>query len=540
MLGLKYRLTMIDFLNSQPLMTLLVVISLGYFIGQIKIKGFSLESSAILFVALAAGHFGLKIPDIFKSLGLALFIYSIGLQAGPKIPILFKKEGMGLNLLAFLVVALGALLTAVGIFFFNFGRDISIGIFAGALTSTPGLATAYEATQTGTTSIGYGIAYPVGVIGVILFIKFLPLLLKTNIPESEKKEQDTLDREQPQVINQLIEISNPNVYGKSIKALKFRALSDCVISRLVSGDKVEVPDGNTVLQEGDIVRVVGREENIEGAVLFLGHSTDKKIPTGHLDIKRFVVTNKKLVGKKIKDLKIRMRYEANITRVGRFGLELIATPDLELHWGDRVSVVSEIRFMDALKHYFGDDIKKAEEGNVFSVILGIMIGISIGLIPVSIGKFFSIKLGLTGGILMAGLILSNRKRLGPIVWRVPFNIINFMREMGLIFFLAAVGTKAGESFLAVIRENGLPMLLWSAVITTVPMFTVLFLSLKKFHLNLFQLFGLLPGSMTSTPGFATATTITSSPTPAAIYATVYPVAMIAMIIWVKILVLIPF
>jgi putative transport protein len=253
-----------------------------------------------------------------------------------------------------------------------------------------------------------------------------------------------------------------------------------------------------------------------------------------------VVTNRQLVGKKIKDLKIRMRYEANITRVGRFGVELPATPDLELQWGDRVSIVTENRFMNDLKSYFGDDIKKVNEGNVFSIILGIMSGILIGLVPVSIGKLFSIKLGLTGGILLAGLILSNRGNLGPIVWRVPFNIINFLREWGLIFFLAAVGTQAGENFFGVIRENGFLIVFWAAVITMVPMFIVVFLSLKKYRLNLFQLFGLIPGSMTSTPGFATATTITDSPTPAAIYATVYPAAMISMIIWAKILVLIPF
>jgi len=531
---------MIEFLNSQPLLALLVIISLGYFIGRVKIKGFSLESSAILFVALAAGHLGLKVPDIFKSLGLALFIYSIGLQAGPKIPILFKKEGMNLNLLAFLVVTTGALLTALGILLFKFNRDISIGIFAGALTSTPGLASAYEATQSGATSIGYGIAYPLGVIGVILFIKLLPLLLKINIPEAEKKEQEALDQEQPQVINQLIEVSNPNVFGKSIKALKFRALSDCVISRLARGDLVEVPDGDTILQKGDIVRVVGKEEHIDGAVLLLGQATDIKIPTGDLDLERFVVTNRELVGKKIRDLKVRMRYEANITRVGRFGVELPATPDLELHWGDRVSVVSENRFMNDLKSYFGDDIKKVNEGNVFSIILGIMLGILIGLVPVSIGNIFSIKLGFTGGILLAGLILSNRSNLGPIVWRVPYNIINFIREWGLIFFLAAVGTRAGENFFGVIRESGLLIVLWAAVITVVPMFIVVFLSLKKYRLHLFQLFGLIPGSMTSTPGFAVATSITDSPTPAAIYAAVYPVAMISMIIWAKILVLIPF
>jgi len=531
--------SMIDFLNSQPLLLLGVIVSVGYLLGHIKIKGFALESSAVLFAALAAGYLGLRVPEIFKLLGLALFIYSIGLQAGPKIPLLFKKEGMGLNILAFGVVAIGALLTALGILFFHFGKDISIGIFAGALTSTPGLASAYEATQSGVTSIGYGIAYPIGVIGVILFIRLLPLMLKTDIQRAEKTEQETLEQEQPPLINKQIEISNPNIFGKPVKSLNIPAIFGCIISRLVRGESVEAPSGSTVLREGDIVRVVGKEENIDGVVLMLGHLTNKEIPGGELDMRRFVVTNRGLVGEKIKDLNMRMKYEANITRVGRYGIDIPATADLKIEWGDRVSVVAEHRWMEELKRFFGDDIKKADEGNIFSIILGITLGILIGMVPFSIGKILSFKMGITGGILLSGLFLGNRGRLGPIVWRVPFNIINFIRELGLIFFLAAVGTRAGENLIDVIGKNGLPLVLWGVVITIVPMFVVLFLSIKKFRLNIFQLFGVIPGAMTSTPGFAAATSITNSQTPAAIYATVYPVAMISMILFTKILVMIP-
>jgi putative transport protein len=531
---------MIELLNSQPILLLLVIVCIGYFIGQVKIKGFSLESSAILFVALAAGHWGMQVPEIFKLLGLALFVYSIGLQAGPKISILFKKEGMALNLLAFSMVSAAALLTAIGILIFHFSRDISIGIFAGALTSTPGLAAAYEATQSGATSIGYGIAYPVGVIGVILFIKLLPLALKTDIPQAEKIEEETLRQEQPIVTNRLIEITNANVCGKAMRILNITGMTGCVLSRLARGDRVEVPNGETVLQKGDIARVVGMEENIEQAVLLLGQATDKKIPEGKLDMRRFVVTNRKLVGVKIKDLKLRLKYEGNITRVGRSGMEIPATPDLRIEWGDRVSVVAEHRWMDDLKNLFGDDIKRADEGNVFAIFLGITIGILIGMVPFSIGKVLSIRMGLTGGILLSGLFLSNRGRLGPIIWRVPFNIINFIRELGLIFFLSAVGTRAGENLFEVIEKNGLPLMLWGVVIMLAPMLTVLILSIKIFRLHIFQLFGLIPGGMTSTPGFATSAAITQSQTPTEVYAAVYPVAMIAMIVWAKILAAVPF
>jgi len=530
---------MINFLNSQPLLCILVIISLGYLMGHLRFKGFSLESSAILFVALLAGHLGLTVPGIFKSLGLALFIYSIGLQAGPSIHILFKKEGMGLNLLAFLIVVFGAIFTVLGILIFGFEKNISIGIFAGALTSTPGLATAIEATRSSATSIGYGIAYPVGVIGVIIFIKFLPIMMRITIPEAEKKEREALEQDHTPVVNRLIRVANLNVIGKKIKDLNFTAITGCVISRLVRGENEEVPTGETLLQKGDILRIVGQEDKIDGAMLLLGYATDKKIPAGTLDMARFVVSNKQLVGKTLGELKLRLLYEANITRVSRSGIDIPASRDLKLEWGDQIWVVAEKHWMDKIKQFFGDDIQKTSEGNVFAIILGITLGILIGMIPVSIGSL-SFELGMTGGILLAGLLLSNRGRLGPIIWRVPYPIINFLREVGLIFFLATVGTSAGENLGAIIQKNGISLLLWGAVVTIMPMFLALLVSRWKMGLSIFQLLGLIPGGMTSTPGFATAVTLTRSQTPAAIYAAVYPVAMIAMILWTKILVLIPF
>jgi putative transport protein len=519
---------------------MMVIVSVGYLLGHIKIKGFRLESSAILFIALAAGHYGMEVPELFKFFGLSLFIYSIGLQAGPKVSMLFKKEGKELNILAFSIVTIGAFLTALGVLIFGFSKEISVGIFAGALTSTPGLASAYEATQSGTTSIGYGIAYPIGVIGVILFIKFLPLILGKDIKKEEEKENKRLQKDQVPVINRLIEISNPNVFGKSIRTINLSAITGCVISRLLRNNSVEVPRGNTVLEKGDIVRVVGAEDKVAGAVMLLGHSSETKIPRSELDMARFVVTNPKLVGKKIKELKVRMKYEANITRVGRSGIDIPASPDFKIQWGDRISVVAEHHWLDDLKKYFGDDIKKANEASVFSVFLGITIGILIGMIPFSIGKILSFKMGITGGILLSGLVLGNRGRLGPVVWRVPFNILNFIRELGLVLFLSAVGSQAGKHLLEIIQTNGILLFLWAALVMAIPMLLILLLSTKIFNLNILQLLGLVPGGMTSTPGFATASSITLSQTPSTIYATVYPVAMLAMILWTKILILIPF
>jgi putative transport protein len=527
----------IDYFNQNPVLLLMLVASAGYFLGQIRIKGFALESSAILFVALLAGHLGLIVPETFKILGLVLFIYSVGLQAGPKARILLKKEGMVLNLLAMGTITIGALLTLSGQWLFNLEKNISIGIFSGALTSTPGLASAYEATGSRLTSIGYGIAYPLGVLGVILFVRLLPYLLKQPVREEERKEREQREKNTDLVISRQVEITNPNVVGQSIGELKFLKFTGCVISRLLQEGNVLVPSVSTRLQRGDVVKIVGVLENIEQAVLLLGRFSERHLPGGNLELGRFVLTNRELVGKKIRDLNIRYTRDANITRITRSGIDLPALPDFSLQWGDRISIVAEKEFMSDLKSFFGDDIKKAEEANVFSMVLGIALGIVIGLIPVAIGRIFSFKLGLTGGILISGIFFSNRARLGPVVWRIPTNIVHFIRELGLIFFLAAVGCEAGQNILPVIQQNGIGLILWGALVTFLPMLLMILLVRITRLVTLLELMGLLPGGMTSTPGFGIAASMSDSETPVAIYAAVYPLAMIVMIIWTKVLAL---
>ena len=515
----------------------MLVISVGYFLGQIKIRGFSLESSAILFVALVAGHLGFNIPELLKNFGLVLFIYAIGLQAGPKVRILFKKEGMVFNLIAFSIISIGAVLTLFGQLILGMEKNISIGLFTGALTSTPGLVSAYEATGSRLTSIGYGISYPLGVIAVILFARFLPALIKRNLKDEEKCENRTREDRIPPVISRQVKITNPNIIGKEIRELKFMEMTGCVFSRLLRDGSTIVPGGGSRLQRDDIVRIVGTRENIHGAILLLGEITHEEIPVGNLELGRFVLTNKELVGKKIKDLNIRYTRDANITRITRAGIDLPALPDFTIQWGDRISVVAEKDHIDELKHFFGDDVKKAEEGNIFSLFLGIATGILLGMIPFAIGSLFSFKLGLTGGVLVSGLFFSTQRRLGPIVWRIPYNIIHFIREMGLIFFLATVGCEAGKNFLPVLRHNGIILVLWGAIITILPMIITVFILKGLPAVSLLELMGLIPGGMTSTPGFATVISMTASETPITVYAAVYPLAMIIMIIWTKILVL---
>jgi putative transport protein len=532
---IKY--SMLNYLNNNSLLVILFIISVGYLVGSIKIKGVSLGSSAILFVGIYAGMHGISIPIIIKTLGLSLFIYSIGLQAGPKLRSLFKKESLKLEILAILIIFSASILTILGIFVFHFDKNLSIGIFAGALTSTPGLAAAYEATGSNLTSIGYGISYPIGVIGVIIFLKIVQLFSDKKIKSSEKEEIIKKEEYIRTVTFKQILVENKGVVGKSLKELKIPESFNCIISRIITKDKVLIPTKDSVLYVGDIVRIVGKTDDIERTSIFLGKFIDKKIPDSNLTAMRFIITNKELVGKTIEDLKLKCSYNATITRITRAGIDIPATKKIKLEWGDRIIVVGEQNSFEYFKKLFGDNVKKVNEVNVFSIILGLALGIIIGIIPVSFGNILSFKLGITGGILLSSLILSNIGKLGPILWRAPYNIIVFIREIGLVFFLTSVGCSAGSNFTKVLESNGVGIIVWGFFITFIPMIIVFYLS-NLFNINVLKLLGLIPAGMTSTPGFAAATSITESETPSSTYATVYPVAMLSMIIFAKLLAII--
>ncbi len=523
------------FLVNNPFLSLLLIISIGYLVGNIKLKGVSLGSSAILFVGLYAGSIGVEFPKILKILGLAFFIYSIGIQAGAKLRGFFKKETLVLNLIAFMIVAVGAVLSILGVVILGYKPALSIGIFAGALTSTPGLAAAEEATGSSLASVGYSIAYPFGVIGVIIFIKIIQMLYSTAIKDEENKEKELSEAQKTNLTSREIKVTNPGVCGKSLMELKIPESFSCIISRLMRDEKEIIPSKNTILKKGDIVRVVGREEDIERVAIFLGEFSKEKIQERLLTVMNFIVTNKEIVGKTIRELKLKCSFNANITRVKRSGIDIPALASLRLEWGDRVTVVGEKASFEHFKKLFGDDVRKVDEANVFSIILGLAIGILVGALPVSFGHFLSFKLGITGGVLISGLLFSNIKKIGPILFIAPSNIVNFIRELGLVFFLSAVGVSSGKIFGTIIKTKGTGIILWGACTTIIPMVIAFFVSRYIFKVEILKLLGLIPAGMTSTPGFGAAQSSTESETPSIVYATVYPFAMLSMIVWAKIL-----
>ncbi len=519
----------ISFFNQNQIFALFAIISAGFLIGRIKIKNFSLDSSAILFVALLAGHLGVKVPYPFKTLGLLFFVYSIGLQAGPKFFSFLGKNGRSLNFLAFFIVTIGALTAILISYLFNLKGDVTAGLFAGALTSTPGLASAEEATGSRLTSIAYGISYPFGVIGVIIFLKIAGAISHIKKEDKAEKQREDLPIFQHNIVK------NPAIFGKSLRELRFRTITNCVVSRIMRGDSVFIPRPDTKLKENDILRVVGKKEDLKNADYLIGGKTDKTIPAGNIGVKRFVVTNREIVGKTVGEIALNSYFHATLTRIGRGGIEFPAMLNHKLEWGDRVTVVGEKDSWDSLKKLFGDDLKALEEGSIYSVILGMVIGILAGMIPFSLGNVLSIKIGITGGVLFSGLVLSNIGKTGPIIWRAPSPIINFVRELGLVFFLAEVGTQAGEHFISVIQTNGIKLFIAGCIITIIPMVVTYIVNKIFFKLDFLKLSGVITGGMTSTPGLATVSSSFSSDLPVITYAAVYPVAMISVMFWAKII-----
>ena len=527
-----------SYLQHHQIILLFLIITLGFIFGQIKIFGFSFESSGILFVAMLFGNYGFTLNHDFQVLGLILFIYAIGLQAGPTIFNMSRSQSLRFNSLVLLLLGSGAALTFVLSYLGHIDMALAIGLFAGAMTSTPGLAAAQEATGSALTSTGYGVAYPFGVIGVILFIKLMPTLFRTSIKKEEEQVQKQEQAQREPVISKLVRITNKELDGRRLDELDLPRVTGIIISRVIHEGELVIPKSDTVLRLNDIVRIVGEESKIKKALPFLGRESKEKLPESrYFESRKFVVTNKQVVGKLVSELNLHALFNANITRIRRGGLEFTAEPDQRLCWGDRVRVAGDATHMDEIRKLFGDEMKKLEYGDIFSIILGVLLGVLVGLIPFSIGKVISFNLGITGGVLLAGLFLSNRGKVGPVVWFVPAPIINFMREFGLTLFLAVVGIRAGSQVLETLRGHGLTLVLFGALITLLPMIGVALFARLKYKLSLLELFGLISGGMTSTPGLAAGTAMTESQRPLILYASVYPFAMLLMMIFSRLLAL---
>jgi putative transport protein len=523
-------------LLSNTYFAFFAIIAIGIALGNIKIKGISLDLSAIIFVALAFGHFGVKMPIIFQQIGLILFIFSVGIQAGPGFFQSFKKQGLKLISLALIVSISAALITILSAYIFDIDFNIATGLFAGALTSTSGLAAAIESTNSPMASIGFGMAYPFGVIGIILFARLSPNIFRVNIKKEEEKFEEEIHSDYPNLINKNFIIENINIFEKNLEELQLRTISNTNISKIMHNNEIFYPTPKTVLNKNDIIRACGTEEDLEKLTYILGPETQKEIPVSKkIKIRKFLVTNKTVIAKSLGELNLLNNYNATVTAIRRSGIDITPKANSRLRFGDKLTIALPEENLHKLENLFGDSREKLDELNFLPIAIGILIGILLGQIEIPLWKDFTFKLGLTGGVLISALILSNIGKTGNIVWNISGTSNQFLRRLGLMFFLATVGTNAGEQLLATLQENGSKLLFVGALITIIPMVLTMIIGKLLFKINFLTLVGGLTGSMTSTPALSAVEPITKTNAPQIAYATVYPFALVMIIILSQIL-----
>ena len=530
---------MLESLLQSSYFALFLIVALGFILGKVNFRGISLDVSAVIFIALLFGHFGVVIPKELGNFGLVLFIFTIGIQSGPGFFGSFKSKGKVLILITLLIVGSACLTGLVFKYTLGIPTDEIVGLIAGALTSTPGLAAAIDATESSSSSISYGIAYPFGVIGVILFVKLLPKLLRVDLKAEERRLESNQKEKYPSLQTATFRITNTGIFGKSLTQLQIRTMTGAVISRIRHGETTGLPSPDTLLHKDDLVKAVGNAASLEQLGLLLGERVPGDLPLEQsYELRLLLITNKEVIGKSLGNLNLQGNFNCTVTRVRRSGIDLSPEPELVLKSGDKLTVVGHQDSLTELAKLLGNDEKRLSDTDFFPIAMGIVLGVIFGKINISFSDSFSFSPGLTGGILIVALVLSALGKTGPIIWSMSGSANQLLRQLGLLLFLAEVGTSAGVNLVATFQESGWTLFAVGFAITLVPMILAVLVGYFICRISIFDLMGTITGGMTSTPGLAAADSMTDSDTPSVAYATVYPIAMVFLIVFIQLIALI--
>lgn len=526
---------------AHSIFVLALAIGCGIFLAEkLKIKGITLGITWILFCSIACSHFGMqldpRVESFAKDFGLILFVYSIGLQVGPGFFSSFGKGGLKLNMIAASIVLLGCI-TAWGIHAIS-GVDMATmtGVLFGAVTNTPGLGAAEQAYQDVTGMVnpdiasGYAITYPLGVVGILVSLMLLKVFFRVKLDKEEERVKAEKGEEK-QVEHYDLELTNPQVDGLRVRDLSLLTHVTLVVSRILDASGTEfMPDADTVLHTGDKVRIVTDSVN-EKTVLLLGQAIkiawEEKEKNVHLVNQHIVITNPKINGKKIMDLKVREAFNITITRVRRAGIELLATPELILQLGDRMTVVGEREAVEMMAEKFGNNVKKLDAPNLASLFIGVVLGVTLGSLPIMLpGLSQPFKLGIAGGSLIVAILIGAFGTKYHVVTYTTTSANLMIREIGIALFLGAVGFGAGKTFIPTLVDGGYMWIGYGVVITMLPLLLIGFAARKWGKLDYFTLMGLMAGSTTDPPALAYATSQSAVNDRAAVaYSTVYPLTM---------------
>ncbi|MBP3350566.1 MAG: putative transporter [Bacteroidaceae bacterium] len=531
-----------------------LVIAAGVLLGRIKIFGVSLGVTFVLFVGILLGHFGLtvngEILHFVKEFGLILFVFSIGLQVGPGFFASFKSEGIKLNMMAMAIIALN-IIVALVIFFFDDSIGLMIvGILSGAVTNTPGLGAAEQALnqlytdgviyQVPQLALGYAVAYPLGVVGIILAMILIRAIFRVKFNE----ETEQIEREQndsqlaPHIVTYRIE--NKLIAGRKLSELSSMINRNFVVSRINHNNEVIIPNSTTILEEGDLLLCVLSEQDEEALTAFIGPKIEMDWEAIQAPVvsRSILVSKEEYNGRKLGSMRLRMGYRLNVTRVTRAGVDLLASPNLALQMGDRVTVVGKDEDIDRLAEKLGNSMKHLNHPNLFTIFIGIMIGIVFGSMPFAVpGMPVPLKLGLAGGPLIIAILIGRYGHKMRLTTYTSTSANLMLREVGISLFLASVGIGAGGEFVKTIMEGGLMWVLWGFLITIIPLLIVGSVARGYYKLNYYTLMGLMAGACTDPPALAYSNKVAGNDAPSVAYTTVYPLTMFLRILTAQVLVL---
>ncbi|WP_024176348.1 putative transporter [Escherichia coli] len=530
---------------------LALVAVVGLFIGNVKFRGVGLGIGGVLFGGIIVGHFvsqaGMTLSSdmlhVIQEFGLILFVYTIGIQVGPGFFASLRVSGLRLNLFAVLIVIIGGLVTAILHKLFDIPLPVVLGIFSGAVTNTPALGAGQQILRDlGTPmamvdqmGMSYAMAYPFGICGILFTMWMLRVIFRVNVETEAQQHESTRTNGGALIRTINIRVENPNLHNLAIKDVPILNGDKVICSRLKREETLKVPSPETVIQLGDLLHLVGQPADLHNAQLVIGQEVDTSLSTKGTDLRveRVVVTNENVLGKRIRDLHFKERYDVVISRLNRAGVELVASSDISLQFGDILNLVGRPSAIDAVANVLGNAQQKLQQVQMLPVFIGIGLGVLLGSIPVFVPGFpAALKLGLAGGPLIMALILGRIGSIGKLYWFMPPSANPALRELGIVLFLSVVGLKSGGDFIhTLVDGEGLSWIGYGALITAVPLITVGILARMLAKMNYLTMCGMLAGSMTDPPALAFANNLHPTSGAAALsYATVYPLVMFLRII----------
>lgn len=538
---------------AHDLLVLSLVILSGIGLGNLRVAGVRLGVAGVLFTGLAAAHFGLRpaaeVTHFLKDFGLVLFVFALGMQMGPGFFASLRQQGRVLNGYAFALVAGGALVAVFGGWMLGMSPPAISGLFAGATTNTPALGAAQQALLSAHAdpahvtlpALSYAATYPLAIVGIILSLIILRVFFKVDVTA----EAELFRQEQGAGIQALqrmnICVGNTNLDGIAIADVPGVHEASVVISRhrRATENEVHAATPETKLHLGDVILAVGTQAHLEQFRLVIGHVSEENLmkAPGSVTYRRVVLTNKRMLGKTVRELGLEHLHGVTVTRVSRGDLIFTALPDLRLQFGDMLQLVGDDESLNTATKALGNAVHMLQETKFAAIFAGILLGVLLGLYPFRIeGLPAPVRLGLAGGPLVMAILLSHLGRLGPLVMHMPINANRALRELGIILFLANVGLLSGEKFMTtVFSMQGLQWVLLGLVVTMLPLLAVGFVARKWHRMNFMSLCGLLSGGMTDPPALAFATSMARCDSPAIAYAAVYPLTMLLRIVAAQII-----